>query len=140
MAAFDGGTDHSRTFLCSQPLEVEISSGQANGIFSFKSSSSSSSGSFPATSSFHLLHLCSLRFLLLMVSHLWACVRGADQIRSSENEIPKDSVYHTMLNVTFALSLCLSCNISTECKCRFRHQTCTDTHTHTHTTSRLKCI
>ena len=120
-AAFDGGTDYSRTFLCSQPLELEISSGQANGIFLFKSSSSS----FPATSCFHLLHLCSRHFLLLMVFHRCAYVRGSDQIRSFGNEIPKDSVYHTMLNVTFALSLCLSCNISTECKCSSGTHTCT---------------
>lgn len=33
MAAFDGETDYCGISLCSRPLELQISGGQANGVF-----------------------------------------------------------------------------------------------------------
>lgn len=99
MAAFDGETDYCGISLCSRPLELEIS-GQME-FFSFRSSS------FAATSSFPLLpfrSLCSSsphRFPSLR-PHLW---RWSDSALG--NEIPRDSVHHTMLGVTFALSVSL---------------------------------
>lgn len=64
-AASDGGTDYFGISLCSRPLELEISRGQANGIFSYKSAYSTIS--FYATSSFLLLLFRSFCFPLLVV-------------------------------------------------------------------------
>lgn len=76
-AAFDGETDYCGISLCSRPLELQISSGQANGGFSFKSCSTAA---FSATSSFPLRLFRSLRCLLLVVFHLCVHVFGAYQI------------------------------------------------------------
>lgn len=134
-AAFDGETDYCGISLCSRPLELQISGGQANGVFFI----------------WILLHRRLLRDFLLsslplpLPSLSSPCrfpslrprIRGVSDLVLG-NEIPRDSVHHTMLSMPFALSLslCLACDISTVCthRCRHRH-----THTHTHYFS-LKCI